>query len=140
MKTYMLDTNICSYIMRKRPVEVLEKLTAAVESNHSIVVSAVTYAEMRFGAIGKKASPKHNEIVDVFMACVDRVMPWDKAAVEATTQIRRFLSDKGFIIGSNDMAIAGNAISTDSVLVTNNTKEFKRIPGLVFENWVMSEK
>lgn len=139
MKTYMLDTNICSYIMRKRPVEVLEKLTIIVESNNSIVISAVTYAEMRFGAIGKKSSPNHNLIVDSFMECVDRVFPWDKAAVEATTSIRRCLSDQGLIIGSNDMAIAGNAISTDSILVTNNIKEFKRVPDLKYENWVQNE-
>lgn len=140
MKTYMLDTNICSYVMRKRPVSTLEKLTTIVESNNSVVISAVTYAEMRFGAIGKKANPKHSEIVDAFMGCVDRVFPWDKAAVEATTNIRRYLSDKGIIIGSNDMAIAGNAISTNSILVTNNIKEFDRIPGLKYENWVQVEK
>ena len=132
----MLDTNICSYIMRKKPPEVLYEMTKKVEANNSIVISAVTYAEMRFGAIGKKASPKHGEIVDAFMECVDHVCAWDKASVEETTRIRQGLSVKGIIIGSNDMAIAGTAISTNSILVTNNTKEFKRVPGLNFENWV----
>ena len=70
------------------------------------------------------------------MECVDHVCAWDKASVEETTRIRQGLSVKGIIIGSNDMAIAGTAISTNSILVTNNTKEFKRVPGLNFENWV----
>ena len=57
--TYMLDTNICSFIMREQPEAVLKRLEQAVLHNHRIVVSAITYAEMRFGTIGKKASPRH---------------------------------------------------------------------------------
>ncbi|GAA4810317.1 twitching motility protein PilT [Marinicella pacifica] len=136
---YMLDTNICSYIMRKHPIEVLQKMTELVNSHNSIVISAVTYAELKFGAIGKKANPNHGVIVDNFMRCVDMVFPWDRSAVDATVQIRKELSDKGIIIGSNDMAIAGTAISTSSVLITNNTKEFERVPGLEYENWVSGD-
>lgn len=136
MRVYMLDTNICSYIMRKHPIEVLNKMDAVVRANNSIVISAVTYAEMQFGAIGKKANPNHGVIVENFMKCVDMVFPWDRLAVDITTGIRKALSDNGNIIGSNDMAIAGTAISTGSILVTNNTKEFERVPGLEYENWV----
>ncbi|WP_148719117.1 type II toxin-antitoxin system VapC family toxin, partial [Klebsiella pneumoniae] len=72
-KTYMLDTNICSFIMREQPEAVIKRLEQAVLRNHRIVVSAITYAEMRFGAIGRKAPPRHAQLVDAFCACLDSV-------------------------------------------------------------------
>ncbi len=131
----MLDTNICSFIMRERPLHLLEVLQAHVEKKERIVVSAITYAEMRFGAIGKKASPKHNIIVNEFMERIDSVLAWDQDAVEATTQIKKDLSVKGTPIGANDAAIAGHAIASNCILVTNNTKEFIRAKGLQIEDW-----
>lgn len=131
----MLDTNICSFIMRERPETLLKVLQGHVENKHRLVISAITYAELRFGAIGKKASPKHNQIVDQFMERIDAVLPWDKAAVEATTAIKRYLTEHGMPIGSNDTAIAGNAIAAGCVLVTNNTREFERVPDLRIEDW-----
>lgn len=135
----MLDTNICSFIMRERPLHLLKVLQAHVENKDRIVISAITYAEMRFGAIGKKASPKHNIIVDEFMARIDSVLAWDQAAVEATTEIKKDLSDKGTPIGANDTAISGHAIASNCVLVTNNTKEFKRVEGLYIEDWTQEQ-
>lgn len=134
--TFMLDTNICSFIMREQPLAVIKSLQEHVENRDRIVVSAITYAEMRFGAIGKKASPKHNIIVDEFMDRIDAVLAWGQAAVDATTVIKKYLSDKGRPVGNNDAMIAGHSISAACVLVTNNTREFKRIPNLNFEDWV----
>ncbi|MDP4530069.1 PIN domain-containing protein [Alkalimonas delamerensis] len=134
-KTYMLDTNICSFIMRERPETLLKVLQGHVENKDRLVISAITYAELRFGAIGKKASPKHNLIVDQFMERVDAVLPWDKAAVETTATIKRYLAERGTPIGANDAAIAGNAIAAGCVLVTNNTREFERVPDLRIEDW-----
>jgi tRNA(fMet)-specific endonuclease VapC len=131
----MLDTNICSFIMRERPIHLLKVLQAHVENKDRIVVSANTYAEMRFGAIGKKATPKHNTIVDEFMSRIDSVLSWDKEAVDASTDIKKALSDKGTPIGANDTAIAGHAIASDCVLVSNNTKEFECVPALHLEDW-----
>jgi tRNA(fMet)-specific endonuclease VapC len=131
----MLDTNICSFIMRERPEALLKVLQGHVENKDRLVISAVTYAELRFGAIGKKASPKHNLIVDQFMERIDAVLPWDKAAVEATATIKRYLAERGTPIGANDAAIAGNAIAAGCVLVTNNTREFERVPDLRVEDW-----
>ena len=101
-----------------------------------IVVSAVTYAEMRFGATGPKASPRHIQLVDAFCARLDAILPWDRAAVDATTDIRVALRLAGTPIGPNDTAIAGHAIAAGAILVTNNTREFERVPGLVLEDWV----
>ena len=84
-KTWMLDTNICSFIMREQPAAVLKRLEQVVLRGDRIVVSAVTYAEMRFGATGPKASPRHIQLVDAFCARLDAVLPWDRAAVDATT-------------------------------------------------------
>lgn len=131
----MLDTNICSFIMREQPVSVLNQLQVHVENRDRIVISAITYSELRFGAIGKKASPKHNIIVDEFMARIDAVLAWDKSAVEASAKIKKILCRQGNLIGNNDTLIAGHAISEKCVLVTNNTKEFARVPDLIFEDW-----
>lgn len=132
----MLDTNICSFIMREQPELVIRRLEQMVIRNHRIVISAITYAEMRFGAIGKKASPRHARLVDAFCARLDAILPWDWAAVDATTEIKMILAAVGTPIGANDSAIAGHAISAGTILVTNNTREFERVPGLKLEDWV----
>ncbi len=134
-RTYMLDTNICSFIMRNRPDTLLQVLQSHVEHRDKIIISSITYAELRFGAIGKKASPKHHVIVDEFMERIDSVLAWDKKAVEATTIIKKALGAAGQMIGNNDAMIAGHAISAACILVTNNVKEFNRVPELVIEDW-----
>lgn len=135
-KTYMLDTNICSFIMREQPEAVIRRLEQTVLHNHRIVVSAITYAEMRFGAIGKKASPRHVRLVDAFCSRLDAVLAWDRAAVDATTNIKAVLAAAGTPIGPNDTAIAGHAIAAGAILVTNNTREFERVTNLILEDWV----
>lgn len=131
----MLDTNICSFIMREQPEVVLQRLQQAVARRHKIVVSAITYSEMRFGAIGKKASPRHAELVDAFCARLDDILPWDRAAVDAMTDLKIKLAATGTPIGSNDTAIASHALATGALLVTNNTREFARVPDLRLEDW-----
>lgn len=121
--------------MREQPEAVLKRLEQTVLRNHRIVVSAITYAEMRFGAVGKKASPRHAKLVDAFCARLDAVLAWDRAAVDATTEIKVALAAAGTPIGPNDTAIAGHAIAASTILVTNNTREFARVPGLELEDW-----
>ncbi|EIY1416843.1 VapC toxin family PIN domain ribonuclease, partial [Klebsiella pneumoniae] len=75
-------------------------------------------------------------LVDAFCARLDAVLPWDRAAVDATTDIRVALRLAGTPIGPNDTAIAGHAIAAGAILVTNNVREFARVPGLVLEDWV----
>nr|WP_233527581.1 type II toxin-antitoxin system VapC family toxin [Serratia sp. PAMC26656] len=131
----MLDTNICSFIMREQPEAVIRSLEQAVLRNHRIVVSAITYAEMRFEAIGKNASPRHAQLVDAFCARLDAILPWDRAAVDATTEIKATLAAVGTPISPNDTAIAGHAIAAGAILVTNNVREFARVPDLTLEDW-----
>ena len=136
MTTYMLDTCICSFIMRERPESDLERLALEVKNQNRIVISAVTYAEMRYGEIGKKASPKHAVLVNEFIRRLDAILPWDRHAVDATIVIKRQLTTTGSKIGENDMAIAGHAIAADCVLVTNNVGEFSRVDDLIYQDWV----
>ncbi|HHW4683276.1 MAG TPA: PIN domain-containing protein [Xylella sp.] len=139
MTTYMLDTNICSFIMRERPEAVLTRLAQAVDAQHRIVVSAITYSEMRFGAISPKASPKVAGMVEAFVQRLDGVLPWDTAAVDQTAEIRANLARLGASIGNNDAAIAGHALAANCVLVTNNTREFIRVVGLPLEDWTLHD-
>jgi tRNA(fMet)-specific endonuclease VapC len=133
---YMLDTCICSFIMREQPITVLEKLQAVVSKQHRIVISAITYQEMQYGLLGKKASLKHAVLVAEFLKRVDEILPWDKAAVDATIEVKKVLMANGTPIGNNDTAIAGHAIATGCTLITNNVREFSRVDGLTYEDWV----
>lgn len=136
MTTFMLDTCICSFIMREMPRSVLERLAEEVANGNRIVISTITYAEMRYGQIGKKASPKLGLAIDAFVRRLDGILPWDAATVDKTLEVRQQLAALGTPIGNNDAAIAAHALATGCVLVTNNTREFSRVTGLPYEDWV----
>jgi tRNA(fMet)-specific endonuclease VapC len=132
---YMLDTNTCSFIMRERPPSVLARLEAATKDEHRIVVSVITYYEMLLGTVGRSASPRHALLVEGFVARLSAILPWERAAAEAATRVKRDLAARGTPIGANDTMIAGHALAADCVLVTNNTSEFDRVAGLRLEDW-----
>ena len=132
---YMLDTNICSFIMRERPVVVLDRLQAAVEGQDSIVISVITYYEMLLGTIGRNASPRHAALVEAFVSRVSDILPWDRMAAEEAWGIGMYLGARGATIGGNDSMIAGHALAAQCILVTNNTREFSRVTGLRVEDW-----
>jgi len=136
MTTYMLDTNICSFIMREHSLTVIEHLEMAVKARSRIVVSAITYAEMRYGAISPKAAKKIEGMVNSLVSRLDAVLPWDAEAIDKTVEIRQALARRGTPIGENDAAIAGHALSSGSILVTNNTREFARVDGLNIVDWL----
>lgn len=122
--------------MREQGASVISRLATEVGQGNRIVGSTLTYAEMSDGQIGKKASAKHKSLVDEFVKRLDAVLPWDKQAVDATVEIMRVLAKAGTPIDSNDSAIAGHAIASTCTLVTNNVREFSRVPGLVYEDWI----
>ena len=128
----MLDTDICSYIIRERPLQVFEHFKQIeMEQLH---ISVVTYAELIYG-VEHSSSPKVNrQIIDDFVRHLN-IVSWDQEAAEHYGKIRAFLQAKGNIIGSMDMMIAAHAKSRKMTLVTNNDKHFKRVPKLLVENW-----
>jgi tRNA(fMet)-specific endonuclease VapC len=134
-RTYMLDTCICSYIMRQQPASVLQHMdTLALK--HNMVISAISYAELRLGAAKKQVSPKHNMLIDQLIRCLDGIYPWDSAAIDQAIRIKSVLESQGTPIGLNDTYIAAHAIASGCILVTHNMREFERVPGLQVEDWV----
>ncbi len=129
---YMLDTNICSYIIRNKPQSIKKKLQE-VEENHTVALSSIVVSELLYGAT-KKDSPKLTKIVSAF---IDNFIIYDysKVSAQSYANIRTNLEKKGQIIGANDLLIASHALSLGAVLVTNNTREFKRVEKLVLEDW-----
>lgn len=100
MKMYMLDTCICSFILREQPEAVLKRLEQAVLRGHRIVVSAITWAELSQAA--REAGPASQQLAEAFAARLDAVLPWDRAAVEATTEIKVALRLTGTPEGHGD--------------------------------------
>jgi tRNA(fMet)-specific endonuclease VapC len=136
---YMLDTNICSFIMRERPRLVLDRLQKALELQNSIAISVITYYEMLLGAIGRNASPRHAGLVEAFVARLSAILPWERSAAEEAMWVKRDLATKGTPIGGNDTMIAGHALAANCVLVTNNTREFSRVARLRVEDWAAQQ-
>jgi tRNA(fMet)-specific endonuclease VapC len=120
---------------RAHRVAVVERLEAAVKARSRIVVSAITYAEMRYGAANPKAPKKIAGMVEAFVKRLDSVLPWDVHAIEECVKIRQTLFRAGTPIGGNDAAIAGHAIAAHCVLVTHNAREFSRVAGLQMVDW-----
>ncbi len=130
---YMFDTDICIYIIKRKPRTVLKHMEMLQPGE--LVMSAITFAELMNGA--KKSHQvdtnvsKLNELAELLAIC-----PFDKKAAISYGDVRSALEKKGAIIGSNDLLIAAHALSLDLILVTNNEKEFNRVDGLKIENWV----
>jgi tRNA(fMet)-specific endonuclease VapC len=133
MKLYMLDTDTCSYIIRERPICVLERFRKL--AMEQICISTVTYAELLYGVERSSSKRINRPIIDDFVRHLD-VIEWDNAAAEQYGKIRADLEARGQPIGAMDMMIAAHAKSIKAVLVTNNQKHFTRIKGLKVENWV----
>lgn len=128
---YMLDTNICIYVINNRPPQVIASFREKALS--SVAVSALTVSELAFGA-AKSGSQRNLETLEKFLAPVD-ILPFDEACAWQYGQVRAHLSRIGTPIGSIDELIAAHALALDAVLVTNNVREFQRVPGLRIENW-----
>ena len=129
---YMLDTNICIYIIKEKPIKVLKKLRTFDLSD--LVISAITHSELEYGVVKSSHRKENREALIKFLAPLEIVPYDDKAAVDYG-QIRTHLEKKGTVIGAMDMLIGAHARSIPVTLVTNNLREFKRIPGLRVENW-----
>jgi tRNA(fMet)-specific endonuclease VapC len=131
---YLLDTNICVYVIRRRPEAVYRRLSGA--AGGAAAISVVTAFELEIGAIGTSGAQgqHYSEAVRLFIAEFP-VLPLEDSARAAYGQLRTALERRGEKIGAHDMLIAAHALALGAILVTNNEKEFKRIKGLSIENW-----
>ena len=126
-----LDTNICSYVLRRHPASMLERFASL--DRGQVWLSAIVAAELRFGA-AKLASIRFSAAVEAWLAGFD-VRPWPLEATRHYANIRAALERGGQPIGNMDLLIAAHAMAEDSVVVTNNAREFLRVPGLAVEEW-----
>lgn len=129
---YLLDTNILSDLVRHPQGSVASRIASAGED--TVCTSIVVAAEFRFGAI-KSGSGKLAETVDLILSALE-VLPLEAPADHHYGTIRHHLSRKGMPIGPNDLLIAAHALATDLTLVTANSREFSRVPGLKVDNWL----
>lgn len=128
----MLDTNICIYIIKQQPAAVLKHFLAYQAGD--ICISSITLSELRYGVAKSKHREKNAKALDEFIIPLD-IASFDEEAALAYGDIRTTLEKAGMPIGAMDMLIAAHAVSLGVTLVTNNTREFSRIPGLVVVDW-----
>lgn len=129
---YMLDTNICIYAMKKRPEKVLQRLRNELDSG--VCISSITLAELEYG-MKHSSNPAKNEQALLRFLVPFSVLPFGSAAASEYGEIRAYLQSQGTPIGPLDMLIAGHARAEKLILVTNNVREFERVPNLEIENW-----
>jgi len=130
---YLLDTNICVYIIKKKPPEVLA--TLKTKSKSGIAVSSLTVAELEYG-IEKSEAKEKNRISLIELLSIFTIIPFDDKDAVEYGRIRTDLEKKGTVIGDIDMLLAAQARCNELIFVTNNSKEFDRVENLRLENWV----
>ena len=129
---YMLDTNICIYIIKHKPQSVVK---AFLEHDpDEICVSAITYAELMHGVEKSQAKEKNRFAVTLFLSAI-AILEFDSHAAEEYGKVKAELERKGTPIGPMDLLIAGHARSMGLTVVTNNTREFQRVENLDLEDW-----
>ena len=131
---YLLDTNICIYIINEKPKKVLRKFE--LYPVHEFAISSITHAELQFGVEKSKKKDINQNALDEFLLPLTILPFHGKKLVASYGEIRAFLESKGKTIGPLDTLIAAHALSLDLTIVSNNIKEFSRIPDLKSENWV----
>ena len=130
---YMLDTNICIYVIKHKPETVFQKLQNT--NPEDVCISSVTYAELVHGVEKSAAVEKNRLALSMLLANMD-ILDFDVDAADCYGKIRAVLEKKGTPIGPLDMMIAAHAQSLGYTVVTNNVKEFSRVSALRIENWV----
>lgn len=130
---YMLDTDICIYTIKRKPIQVLKRFETLQPG--MVLMSSITYAELMNGAQKSSHVDANIHRLEALSEIIE-VIPFDKDAAVAYGKIRSDLEKRGLVIGGNDLFIAAHAFSRALTLATNNVKEFSRVKGLKIENWV----
>ena len=132
MLRYLLDTNICIYVIKRRPELVLDRFN---ENAAHLAISSITLAELLHGAEKSSQPQRTLAVVEDFCSRLD-VVDYGAKAAQHYGQIRASLEQRGTSIGVNDLHIAAHARSEGLTLVSNNLREFERVDGLLYENWL----
>src|SRR5215216_4471336 len=130
---YLLDTNICVALIRQKPKDLIKQITSYKPGD--IGISTITIAELIYGTQKSIRTEQNMTALDQFLLPLE-IADFDQSAAVVYGHIRTYLENKGTLIGSMDMLIAAHALSLDLALVTNNTREFKRVPNLKIEDWM----
>lgn len=130
---FLIDTNICIYIMNNRPPEVIQRFKNTDVG--MVGVSTITVSELQYGVSKSKYKKQNLKRLDEFLTPFE-ILSYDEDASKCYGEVRSKLERQGQIIGPLDLLIAAHALSKDLILVTNNENEFKRIKSLKVENWV----
>jgi len=133
---FMLDTNICIYLIKRRPAWVRDRFTRLEPGN--VLLSSIVLAELMHGVERSARREQNRAALEMFLMPLD-IAPFDDAAAARYGEIRARLEAKGCVIGGNDLFIAAHALSLGVTLVTNNEREFARVPGLRLENWARED-
>ena len=133
MIKYLIDTNICIYIMNKRPTGIIHKFKRFDVGE--ICVSTITVSELQYGVSKSKNRRLNKQRIEEFLSPLE-ILPYDEIAASIYGDIRIQLEKRGEPIGPLDLLIAAHALSKNLVLISNNEKEFKRVKNLKVENWV----
>ncbi len=128
---YLIDTDTCVYFLRRREPRVVRRMQA--HARHS-AISVITLGELEFGRAGSSDPDAVRQSIDLLLDLL-QVAPLPAVAAEHYGQIRATLRSRGTPIGNNDLWLASQALAADLILVTNNEKEFRRVPGLRVQNW-----
>ena len=129
---FLIDTNICIYIMNNHPPEVIHRFKNSEVGD--IGISSITVSELQYGVSKSKRKKENQHRLEEFLSPFE-ILAYDDIAAAYYGEIRAWLEKKGVVIGPLDLLIAAHTLSRDLVLVTNNEKEFKRITSLKIENW-----
>lgn len=129
---YMLDTNICIYTIKHKPLEVIKAFLC--HEPDDMCISSITYGELMHGVEKSQAVERNRAAITLFLSAIS-ILPFDSDAAEEYGAVRADLERKGTPIGPMDMLIAGHARSRGLILVTNNTREFFRVNELEVEDW-----
>lgn len=130
---FMLDTDSCIALIKRKPYKMVDKLTSHAPGD--VGLSTVTLAELRYG-VAKSAQKETNAgALDKFLLPLE-IADFDETAADAYGEVRAALEKSGTPIGPLDTQIGAHALSLGAVLVTHNTREFRRIPGLAVEDWL----
>jgi len=132
--SYMLDTNICIYLIKRQPESVLVKMQEHMQDG--LCISSITLAELKHGVFASAAVEKNSIALNQILSVID-ILNFDDEAAFEYGKIAADLKRKGTPIGPMDTLIAAHALATRKILVTNNVKKFERVVNLKIENWVV---